>query len=220
MAISISRSEAIEKVAEYYKQWLLGAGKPRELVRPKDHFESHPERNYNLKNKQYIKFLQHEKQTFGINLGWTDDATNETGNKVARWFFVRSGQGDGPIKYGETIAVGNGGSPSFLHYAHRDYGINLDWSQTPVFEWKLLGGKIGDPVYTQELVAIYNEKPTAGGECLIHFNRTVGGDIGWPSSKTVEEVLGDKLAEELKKAVGEAVKQLGTEALKALMSKL
>jgi hypothetical protein len=214
----MSKADAVDTVVEYYKQWRLGATKPRELVRPKAKFEDHPERNYSLKNKIYVKFLQHEHQKLGINLGWTDDATNETGNRVARWFFTRQGQGDGPIKYGETIALANGGSPSFIRYAHRTVGINLDWSETPVFEWKLLGGKVGDPVYTQEQIALLNEKATAGGECLIYFDRTAGGDIGWPSSKTWEEVFGDRLKEELEKAFGKALEELEAAAIKALMS--
>ena len=214
----MSKADAIDKIAGYYKQWLLGAGSPRELVRPKNKFEEHPERNYNLKNKQYIKFLQHEEQFHGINLGWTDDATNETGKKVSRWFFTRSGQGNGPLTYGETVAVGYGISPSYIYYKHRPVGINLDWSQRPVFEWKLLGGKMGEPVYTHDLIAIYNEKPTAGGECLIHFDRTAGGDIGWPTSKTWVTVFGEQALKELQKVFGEAVKELEVAALKALMS--
>jgi hypothetical protein len=193
---------------EMYKQWMIGATKPRSPVLPKETFKENPERNYNLKGKAIRKYLQHEKQTFGINLGWTDNATNETGNKVARWFFVRNGQSEEPIRFGETIALGNGGDPSFLRYEERPVGINLGWSKTPVFEWKLLGGKIGDPVYTQEWIAIYNSK-AENGECLIFFDRTVGGDIGWPSSKTWGEQFGERFWKEVKE---QALKVLLTAA--------
>jgi hypothetical protein len=219
MASSMSKDDAVAQVITLYKQWVMGAGIPvAELVRPKNNFDSHPERNYSLKNRQYVKFLQHEHQKFGINLGWTDDATNETARKVARWFFTRQGQGDGPIKYGETIALANGGSPSFIRYEHRPVGINLAWSGTPVFEWKLLGGKIGDPVYTHQEFAICNEKAKAGGECFIYFDRTAGGDIGWPSSKTWEDVFGDAVKEQLEKAYGAALKELEAAAMKTLLS--
>jgi hypothetical protein len=169
------------EVIEEYKQWNIGATRPRSGVIPKASFKERPERNYTLKGKVIRKFLQHEKQAFGINLGWTDDAEPGTAAKVERWFFVRNGGGDAPIRYGETIALGNGNDPSFLRYEERTVGINLDWSNTPVFEWKLLGGRLGDPVQLQDWVAIYNEKEK---DCLIFFDRTVGGDIGWPTSTT------------------------------------
>ena len=105
---------------------------------------------------------------------------------------MRNGKSEEPIRFGETIALGNGGDPSFLRYEERTVGINLGWSKTPVFEWKLLGGKIGDPVHTQEWIAIYNPNPE-DGECLIFFDRTVGGDIGWPSSKTWGQQFGEKV---------------------------
>src|SRR5262245_60471478 len=131
-----------QEVAEGYKQWMIGATKPRGPVLLKATFGQHPERNYNLKNKNIRRYLQHEKQIWGINLGWTDDGRNETGNKVARWFFVRNKTNALPLRFGETIALGNGETPSFIRYEQRAVGINLGWSDTPVFEWKLLGGKI------------------------------------------------------------------------------
>lgn len=182
----------VEQVLDEYKQWILGSTRPRTPVLPKRRFNEHPERNYNLKSKVPRRFLQHEKQTFGINLGWTDDAETATGEKVARWFFARNGSADGPIKYGEVIALGNGGDPSFLHYEERSVGINLNWSSKPVFEWMIAGGAKGSPVQTQEWIALVNMKATAGGEPLIYFDRTAGGDLGWPSSRTWGDQLKDR----------------------------
>jgi hypothetical protein len=200
-------SNPVETLIELLKQWRIGVTKPRTMILPKLRFNEHPERNYSLKNSKTIKYLQHEHQTFGINLGWTDDATNATGEKVARWFFTRSTKDEGPIRYGEKIAIANGGDPSFVNFAHRDVGINLEYSDYPSFEWKLLGGKIGDPVYTHDLIAIFNEK-SEGGECLVYFDRTVGGNIGWPSSKTWKDQvdLGDIPWKTISK---EALKSLG-----------
>jgi hypothetical protein len=189
----------VEEAVELYKQWLLGATKPRRPVLPQATFKEGSDRNYSLKNNQFIRYLQWEKQTFGINLGWTDDATNETGDKRARWFFARQGNGTGPIRFGETIAIGFGIQPSFIRFKQRTVGINLEFSKTPSFEWRLLGGRPGTPVQTQEWIAIYNEK-SEGGEPLMYFDRDVGGDIGWPSSKRWLEQLTDKLWEEVKKA--------------------
>jgi hypothetical protein len=201
----------VEVVAELYKQWILGATKPRGPVLPKATFQEHPERNYSLKNKITHHYLQHEEEQFGINLGWTDDGSNATGDKVARWFFTRNGTTQAPIEFGETIALGNGEKPSFVKYEERTFGINLAYSDTPVFEWKILGGKKGDPVSTQSWIVLFNEK---GGECLIYFDRTVGADIGWPSSKTWSDQLGDLIEDDLKKAITNEVKQ---EAVKLLL---
>jgi hypothetical protein len=86
-----------------------------------------------------------------------------------------------PIHYGDLVALANGGDPSFIRYAERTWGINLDWSEAPVYEWQVLGASSDKVVTTGARVALYN---TVSKEPLIFFDRTVGGDIGWPSSET------------------------------------
>jgi hypothetical protein len=184
------------------KQWKISnAAKPNRLF-PKVTFEGPAERNYTLKNKQVRKFLQHETQQFGINLGWTDDAEPATAEKVARWFFARNGGTDGPLTYGEMVAVGNGQKPSFIRYEERTLGINLGWSHQPVFEWRLIGGSLGRLIDPNSYLAIYNEK---AGEFFVAFDRTVGADIGWPSSQTWGEQLTGELLEQAKKAAIKAL---------------
>ncbi|MFZ4660547.1 MAG: hypothetical protein ACOYNY_26295 [Caldilineaceae bacterium] len=204
-------SELVDSEIKRYKQWMIGATKPRTQLLSLAAFAENSTKRYNLKGSAIRKYLQHEEQTLGINLGWTDDGSNETGDRVSRWFFARNGDGDLPIKYGEKIAIGYGKSPSFIHYEKRTIGINLDWANNPVFEWKLLGGKIGAPVHTQEWLAIYNEKSK---ECLIYFDRSAGGDIGWPSSQTWGDVLED-LAETITKEAWEQAKKAAVTALLA-----
>ena len=210
--------EIVEALVEIYKQWNIGpiTTMPSVPVLPKKKFDGLPERNYALKNKQNRKYLQHEDQTFGINLGWTDDATDETGLRVSRWFFVRKGDSAEPIEYGETIALGNGKQPSFVNYKRRKIGINLAFADSPSFEWKILGGKPGTPVKTKEWVALYNMK-SEEGECLIHFDRTAGADIGWPSSKTWGAQLLDELQEAIEDLSKEAWETAKKEAIKALL---
>jgi hypothetical protein len=186
------------------KQWKISSpSKPLQLL-PKSSFEGPAERNYTLKNKRVRKFLQNETQRFGINLGWTDDAEPATARKVARWFFTRNGVSAGSLVYGETVAIGNGRKPSFIRYEKRTVGVNLGWSDAPVFEWKLVGGPAGLKIDPNQYLAIYNEK---AGEFLVFFDRTAGGDIGWPSSQTWGDQLTAELLEYAKK-----------EALKALLA--
>lgn len=204
---SVSTSvDQIEVATEYLKQWVMGSTEHR-VLRPKPEFAGLAERNYNLKNKQVRKFLQWEEQTFGINLGWTDDAEPATAKRVMRWFCTRNSRDAGPVRYGETIALGYGIKPSYIYRAHRDVGVDLNWSEAPVFEWKLLGGKVGQEVATGQWFAIYNTK---GRECLLEFDRTVGGDIGWPSSKS--------WADQLEDLVQDAVRDHWKEAVVALLA--
>jgi hypothetical protein len=176
-----------ERAAGYVKQWKFDPNKPHHPLRAKTSFNGPANRNVNLKNSMERQFLQWEHQTWGINLGWTDDASPATAARVSRWFFTRKDTTH-PIRYGDKIALGYGGSPSYVYYAHRTFGINLDWSYTPRFEWKLLGGKIGKPVRSGDWLAIYN---TETKQPLIYFDRTVGGDIGWPDSETWPDQIAD-----------------------------
>jgi hypothetical protein len=201
MTDSLTTSDEIALAEDYLRQWkILGTGSGS--IFPKSSFGGPSSRNYDLFNERTGLFLQHEKQTYGINLGWTDDAESGTAEKVRRWFFARSGGGDSPVHYGETIALANGGDPSFIRNAHRTVGVDLDWSGSAVYEWKILGGKVGDAVQSGDMVALYN---VHARECLIHFDRTRGGDIGWPSSKTWGDQILDGVLKALKEHADDAI---------------
>lgn len=176
-----------ETAATYLKQWMFDPNNAHHPLYAKANFNGPASRNTNLKNSMQRKFLQYERQTFGINLGWTHDATAKTAVAVSRWFFTRPDTTH-PLRYGDTVAMGYGTSPSYIRYANRTFGINLDWSTAPRFEWKLLGGKTGTQVRSGDWLAIYN---TVTKQPLISFDRTVGGDIGWPNSETWGQQLGD-----------------------------
>ncbi len=167
-------------IPDSVQQWTFGGGAKGVEIRTKAAFEGQTDKNYTLKSRDPRKFLQHEEQDVGINLGWTDDAEPSTAAKVRRWFLSRRA-GSGTIKYDEPFALGNGKSPSFIRYEKRTAGINLSWSEKPVYEWRALGGTAGTPVKTGEYIGLFNDKAK---EFFIYFDRTAGGDIGWPSSKT------------------------------------
>jgi hypothetical protein len=181
--------------ATYLKQWMLDPNHHHHSLLAKAAFSGPADRNYNLKNSQTRKFLQWEEQTFGVNLGWTDDASPQTATRVSRWFFTRPSSDQSPLRYGEPLALGYGIDPSYIHYANRTVGINIEWSQAPRFEWKLLGGAGGDPARSGDWLAIYNEK---ANDCLMYFDRTVGGDIGWPSSETWADQIADIVLQAIK----------------------
>lgn len=189
-------------VVDYLKQFMFDPNHQRHAMLTKANFNGPADRNTNLKNSRTRKFLQWEEQSVGINLGWTDNAEPATAVRVSRWFLTRQSSSQGPVRYGETIALGYGKDPSFIRYEDRTFGINLGWSDSPVFEWKLLGGRAGQPVSSGDWLAIYNKR---AADCLIYFDRTVGGDIGWPSSQTWTDQLGDILTQAVKDHWKEAV---------------
>ena len=186
---------------DYLKQWKFSSlAKPGSLL-PKLEFSGPAARNYYLKNSQVRKFLQHEEQRWGINLGWTDDAEPSTAGKVTRWFLARNGTGNSPLKYGETLALGNGNQPSYVRHEVRDFGIDLAYARTPAFEWRILGGEVGEPIDPNEYAALYN---TDIDEFLIHFDRDVGANLGWPSSKRWADQIGDRISTAVKKNLKKA----------------
>jgi len=185
--ISAAATSNATTAAGYLKQWRFDPNHPGHRFYAKASFSGPTRKNTNLKNTMEQRFLQWEHQTFGINLGWTDDASAATAVRVSRWFFTRPDTTH-PIRYGNTVAIGNGGSPSYIRYANRSFGINLEWSSTPRYEWKLLGGKKGQVVRSGDRLAIYN---TVTKQPLISFDRTVGADIGWPNSETWGEQISD-----------------------------
>lgn len=179
-AYALSEAE-IHNMAES-KEWVIGAnpGASGHLY-AKSKREGPKSYNYNLKGLVPRKFLHYEKQGYlgGINLGWTDNASAKTGNKRAKWYFTRSSNTQGPILYGEPLAIA-WGKAGYIHYASRNSGINLDWSKNPRYEWKILGGKNGTAVQRgKDKVIIYNTKHKYP---LIHFKRKGAGHIGWPDS--------------------------------------
>ena len=186
--------------ASPYRQWMIGAGHANKHVIPnipnkKNRVNDHRSTitvngkkkinrfGYNLKNKTNRKFLQHEKQRYGINLGWTKNASLDTAVRVSNWHIVPQRLSKAPVKYDEYVAIGYSKTSSgknkkkpFLKYSKRNVGINLEWSEHPHHQWKILGGKPGTPVGTNDWVIIYNTK---NQRSLLHFKRTAGGHIGW-----------------------------------------
>jgi hypothetical protein len=196
------QSTEIQELAKKYQQWIFSPGENGDVL-SKPNFEREPTRNCNLYNTDSKLYFQYEEQTWGINLGWTDNAKAETAKRTTRWFFSRENGMGRPITYGERVALAYGTHRSFLYYTSRKFGINLDWSGPPIFEWIIAGGKPGTPVQKNDAVAIWNDKVDL---FLIHFDRDIGADVGWQDSKR----WADQVSEKLKKLI----KEYGDDVLK------
>jgi len=119
------------EVAGYLKQWMFDPNHAHHPLRAKPGFTGRADRNTNLKNSRTRKFLQWEEQTFGINLGWTDDASPGTAIRVSRWFFTLPADDSSPIRYGQSIALGYGISPSYIYYAERPLALTSTGPRRP-----------------------------------------------------------------------------------------
>lgn len=176
-----------QQVVDDAKQWQVDtAAASHRPIQPLSAFQERADQLLNLKNGRVKRYLQWEEQKFGINLGWTDEADPATAARVTRWFCARQAGKSGPVTYGETVALGYGKSPSFIRHAQRSVGINLDWSAAPVLEWVFVGGTAGQPVRTDEWLALYNQHAV---DFLVHFDRNAGGDIGWITSSRWEDQI-------------------------------
>jgi hypothetical protein len=195
--------EQVAPLVSKTKQWMFGSAGSGQVL-AKQTFTARNDRNYWLKNRMLRKFLQYEHQDFGINLGWTDDAEPATAGRVSRWFLALPNKADRPIRFGEPIAMGYGKDPSFVHFGSRTFGINLDWSNKPVYEWVVLGGRIGQPVLQDKYLAIYNR---TAKHFFMFFDRNVGGDIGWEDSK--------RWGTQLEDFVSDLIDEYGDDAVRA-----
>jgi hypothetical protein len=191
---SSTTDQAVEKITAELKQWRFGPGRGS-LILPERTFKSAPERNISLKGLKLRKLLQWKHEMFGINLDWSSNAEPETEVMLRRWFLARPGDQNKPITYAEPVALANGEGESFLRYRRRTIGINLSWSAEPVYEWKVLGGTPGQPVRTGDNVAIFNTSVdgTGGpnGDFFVYFDRPAGADIGWTTSPSWLDSLGE-----------------------------
>ncbi len=133
---------------------------------------------YSLFCKDNRQFLTYASARFGINLGYI-------GNRNERKVFLQlSDRAEREIRTGDLVAIGIGGDPSFLRYANRTIGINLEYSSRPSFEWRIFGasGEMGKPIGMGEAVAIVNVNVKPDPDFLIYFKRPAGADVGWTTS--------------------------------------
>jgi hypothetical protein len=123
-------------------------------------------------------YLTWEKQPLGVNLGYKAAGDNKT-------HFRLPDEQEREILSGESVAFGIGGEPAFLYYKERDVGINLDWSKSPKYEWRIFGAdsEPGKPIPENTPVALVNDEVEPEPDFLIKFDRPPGmADVGWTTS--------------------------------------
>jgi len=154
-------------------------GKPGNLRSQNEYDPNHPD-GYSLHCATNNQYLTYGKVPLGINLAWANDGKDKKLHLELPDKKVRD------ILTGEAFALGIGGGEAFLKYGERKSGINLNWSKSPIFEWRMftVGEAAGKPIGAGTKFAILNDSVEPDADFLVFFNRTVPGetDIGWTSS--------------------------------------
>jgi hypothetical protein len=114
-----------------------------------------------------FQYLRYQTREYGINLGWTPSSSI---GDVA-WMIKGQGLADGAtIPNGHPVALRAAGSGKYLKYAVRTYGVNLDWSTSPAYEWELIR-----PDDNFEF-ALYN---LVTNNYLVFKTQSYGVNLGW-----------------------------------------
>jgi hypothetical protein len=124
---------------------------------------------FGLKNTAEGKSIAYGARDNGINLAW--DGKNAGGNiTLARASGVKDA-----VKHGEFLAMNVKGG-KYLRYQKRDTGVNLGWSDTPVEEWQIVGGKLGEPVQVGQPFTLKNK---IEDDLLVYAVRAFGINLRW-----------------------------------------
>src|SRR5437667_717671 len=131
-----------------------------------------PRTRYGLRNLVIERSLRYGERSFGINLEW--DRAMRLGNIS----FERSSASNDSIRYDEPIAIRikREQDSAYLRYQRRDTGINLSWSPTAVYEWRLGGGSAGAGVDTAKGVSLYS---LVENDYLVYCERPLGLNLRW-----------------------------------------
>jgi len=110
----------------------------------------------------------HEERTAGVSIGWDPNGTYDD---------VRikpQGAGTHPLMQAEVVAlwVPSGG---WLKYATQAFGVNLDFSATPVYEWYLIAGSPGSTQFGPES-ALWN---STAKDYLVNGSEVWGIPLNW-----------------------------------------
>ncbi len=124
---------------------------------------------YSFKNLINSSSVRYGTRTWGINLVW--------GSSSSQWSFLPD-TGSPNIRDhrrramvpGEKVAIYNDSTRRYLVYGHQTFGINLTWSRTPSYQWKIGS----DPASGN--TSLYN---TVAGDYVVYGERPVGINLRW-----------------------------------------
>ena len=112
----------------------------------------------NLTNR---KALGYGERRYGINLVWGASSSNIT--------FQRRAGSEWSLLQGEPLAIHVDGGRWLKFREGRPNGVDLDWSDQPVYEWYVLGGEPGRQIDGE--IALWNR---SAGDYLVYGHQNFG----------------------------------------------
>lgn len=104
-------------------------------------------------------------ETFGVDLDWTENG--------ALWKV--EAQGGPNLMRGQAVALRVWGG-GWLKYGNQTWGVDLQLSDTPSYEWYVLGGTPGSPILDGAPFALWN---SAAHDYLVYGDETWGVNLNW-----------------------------------------
>jgi len=152
---------------------------------------------FTMKNVTANDNIRCGKRSMGINLVWDSGANNNVR------FSKQTGSGD--VKYGEPIAVSMSGG-GFLKYEKTRFGINLVYSSTPAYEWRIGGGEPNQSVKFGDRFALLSD---VEHDAMIYGKRPVGINLVWMKDfhKTTWGRIKDATVSRIRKEAGDFLKK-------------
>ena len=148
-----------------------------------------PGQSFSLYTSPPGEFVVYGRRDYGINLVWAKRKEQRDYGAPANFTVSRASGTSESINYGEAIALREqrGG---YIHYKKRDYGINLEFSGQPVYEWEVRGGRTGTPVVQRKegdspsnisdvVISLYNRRINC---YVVYAERKYGINLVWKGS--------------------------------------
>lgn len=138
------------------QQWSLGGARPSLNV------------SYSLRNQVNNSYVRYGSRTFGVDLVW--------GSSSAQWTLMPRAPPNvrdhrrRPLEPGEPVAIYDSAKRAYLAYGSQTWGINLTWSSTPRYEWKI------DADAGSGATSLYN---TVARDHVVYGQRPFGINLRW-----------------------------------------
>ena len=136
---------------------------------------------YNLTcatNKQYLIW---KKGMLSINLQYSSEVQN-------KYHFQVPDNKQREILTGEPVAMAIGMGEAFLYYGKQRFGINLKWSTTPLYQWRIYtaSGEKNEKIRAGTVCALVNVEVDPDPDFLVFLEKHVPKviDLGWTTSPT------------------------------------
>lgn len=133
------------------------------------------EQQYRLYNETLGQTLRCGERKYGINLVWTNIHSD------SEFSFHLKSKAREPLQSGQTVAIrvrnykGEGG---YLRFKRREYGINLVWSNEPVYEWEVRGDDTRQPIRLSEKIGLFNRN-VEFVDYMVYYPREYGVNLKW-----------------------------------------